>query len=343
MASVFDVDVSNGRAFFTITIKATSGVVKLRTTEGLIFLEGQDNSSYMHLRGLYTSLNSAMSILTYRASPNFYGNDVLDLFVSDEGNVGDGVVLTSKINIPIEILSVYNPDIFVPDYPVICGEEEWCNIPNVTLDDPDRENLINIELSVEHGRLSFLGADTPPLVRLSNKGTRVGDSFQLSGTSQDINSILQSLAYLGAISSNGVVDAIHLIAWSERKEKKNAVALVRIIVANPKNNAPSIHFTKGRYMDDDGCHNTNQSMTQSVESKERNRVNIKCNRLVSIDKIHCFEGTDCPLEGITVADPDSEVLELNLSVQNGNIEIRNSSLSGIHFIEGSTGEPQQLI
>ena len=355
--SIFDVDL-NGHlenTFMTVILEVNFGTIALMNTDGLFFVDSKNGNQKLHWRATYKNTNAALSAITYRGFANFHGDDVLTLFASDEGNIGEGTdALTSKMSIPIVVKSISDSPILNLPYSVVhCGEEELCVIKDVSIEDPDHSTMCTLKLSVLTGKIALARMEFPSTVKIL-KGITGGDNkICIYGPLKCINSVLKDLVYMGSVGSSGSTDAVNIQASTGPDESgmmSSVEGMVVVAVIHSEKNAPSIHYSGATYKNDVGCkvsRNDNLFPFALVGRLESHRENVKCKRLLNLEPFLCLEDKECGIHGITISDTGSGLLELSITAQNGIILIGADSLSGVNFVTGkprlrATEEPKEV-
>lgn len=103
---VSDVDVGANRV--RVSLVVSHGTLNLVSTQGLIFISGVADFT-----GSLADVNAAMSNVTYRHTPGYFGSDTLTFTVSDQGFTGSGGALSDSKSVPITIIQ-QSPIIFGP-------------------------------------------------------------------------------------------------------------------------------------------------------------------------------------------------------------------------------------
>lgn len=112
--SVFDVDVGTGN--MTITLTANNGVLTLGTTTGLTFDLGDGTAdTVMRFTGRLQAVIAALGSATFVPAPNFNGVTTMVIFSSDNGNAGQGGVMSDSDTIVITVIEKNDPPTAVND------------------------------------------------------------------------------------------------------------------------------------------------------------------------------------------------------------------------------------
>jgi hypothetical protein len=181
-----------------VTLKVSSGTIELTTIAGL-WIQHNHSKSVIEWKGKLEHSNAALSKIYYRGNSNFYGNDRLQMHVSDQGCEGEGAIMTSSIIIPIAVQSVNdNPYWTVPLDPILCRRNElFCAINGVKVKDSDGDNsTIYGSINVGHGLISFSEAELPPLVEFTGGNWLFRDNeFHFHGRLTQVNTLLSRMRY----------------------------------------------------------------------------------------------------------------------------------------------------
>mmetsp|Transcript_16025 Transcript_16025/g.35670 ORF Transcript_16025/g.35670 Transcript_16025/m.35670 type:complete len:1163 (-) Transcript_16025:124-3612(-) len=355
--SIADKDIISGRhheahpAFFTIELAAEKGTIKLASTVGLDFLDGSDNSSSMRFRATIHRANIALSRITYRGRKDFYGEDKVDLYVSDEGNIGRGGPLSSTISIPIEVSPVDDtPIMLAPNY-ISCGEEQLCGVPDIAVKDVDCgfEALVQVEAEVKLGRIDIARSSFPSSISARKSGSR-DQNLVVTGRIDSLNDVLGSLVYHGTVGTHSQIDTITLRFLSSAGVEDNnnssadsmrtVTADINVLILDTANNGPRIVYDGAIYQDDEGCSAESPSFRRSNTAGWQAAHGGTCNMLVDTIPFTCTEDIECRFQGIRVQDYDSAWLEISLKVAHGSLVIsRESSAAGIRFLDDTSATP----
>ncbi len=334
--SISDVDVQNNASelVIRINIRAENGTVKLAKYNGLFVENSKRHIEYI---ATYQSANEAINQITYTPLPNFNGRDTITLEAID----GE---FNETVQIPIVIAAV--PDVPVINIPftISCNEEEWCQIPALTVYDVDMYPKLLLEMSVNKGILAFAGEISNPLRSISIlEGNPKGDTdFRFSGTAADLNDVLQRMAYLPLLGSSKSITSFYLtvsvppdVMVATAKLESSTTTFITIM--NSKNNRPYIRYDKSLYYDDPDCPSSYRPITTEIGESN---LQLFCNNVVNVPPFECFEDFDCSLRGLTLYDPDSTNLRLIVSVDLGTLTLGN--ITGIHVIERDTGKNLEI-
>jgi hypothetical protein len=102
--SVSDVDA--GGAPMQLTLSVTNGTVSLGGTGGLTFLAGSGvNDATVTFTGTLADINAALSALSFRGAPDYYGPATLQIVTDDLGN-GSGAALVATTTLAINVTPV---------------------------------------------------------------------------------------------------------------------------------------------------------------------------------------------------------------------------------------------
>ena len=89
-------DIDAGPGTMKVTLSTGHGILNLGSLSGLSNIAYSANKDSVSFEGSLANINAALSGLTYQGAPDWYGNDKLTVYVSDQGNTG--VVLDGKGN-----------------------------------------------------------------------------------------------------------------------------------------------------------------------------------------------------------------------------------------------------
>lgn len=198
-----------------ITLKVTSGTIDLATNAGL-WIQQNHTRSILDWKGKIGHSNAALSKIYYRGNPNFYGDDKLELYVSDQGCEGDGDIMTSSVTVPIAVHPINdNPYWVVPWDPILCRKGElYCSIKGIEVKDSDGEDSTTfVRVHVGHGSISFSEAELPPFIEFTEGNWLFRDSeFHFHGRLKQANVLLSRMRYYQQdVESANIVEGTVLI------------------------------------------------------------------------------------------------------------------------------------
>lgn len=339
-------------SFFTVDLKASHGSsITLRGTAGLYFSRGASSTDAMRFRGTLSSINNALRGLRFVGPKDYYGNVTLTAQVWDEGNVGRGGELSEKVVLPISVLSVDDaPMIVIPSSHVVCGEETLCTIAGVEVKDQDatRDSFVIIKANVELGRIDVMRTGIPSSISVEKADKH---SLVVRGSFAEVNKMLASLSYHGTAGTHFRVDTIKLHFFEANASNGGnegtigmpmASAKIKLLLTDTKNNGPSIEYSGAMYRNDASCSAT-ATAGHSPENASVPSANLTsppiidegmCNRLVRTEAFVCTEDQMCQLSGISVVDVDSEVLQVQMAVSHGALDIPEDSWAGLTMNSG---------
>ncbi len=94
-------DAVAGTNLLQLSLSVTNGTLTLVSTNGLVWVEGSNDSDEFTVAGSLTDLNGAFSGVIYAGAKNFYGADSLVVNVDDLGACGAGGDLTASNSVSI--------------------------------------------------------------------------------------------------------------------------------------------------------------------------------------------------------------------------------------------------
>ena len=330
--SVIDVDMigrKSGREdVVTIHISLTFGKLKLKTKEGLWFLKGKDASNFMTFKASLSNANTALSRLVYRGDTDFFGLDEIKFHVSDEGSNGFKDGFNISVAMQINVLPVDDsPELIIPEAIIYCREKIPCLIKEVSLLDPDsKSELYNLEVTTDNGNIAFTANEYPASIQFFEENRKISTVLKVAGSLKDLVFFLSNLAYISNAIKGEYVDFISFVVQSMDETSgptQTTVAEIYVIVKKDSNSSPIIKV-QGEKRDTSACSPSSYSKLRSeliAYNTLHARENIDCNRLIQIDYLTCDENTLCDIKGISVEDSDSEVIDLHLKVENGQVKI----------------------
>eukprot|EP00003_Mantamonas_plastica_P025455 TRINITY_DN49_c0_g3_i1.p1 TRINITY_DN49_c0_g3~~TRINITY_DN49_c0_g3_i1.p1 ORF type:complete len:4381 (+),score=1638.83 TRINITY_DN49_c0_g3_i1:70-13143(+) len=159
---VSDVDIADKSVFFEII--ATSGVISLKQTTGLVFSFG-DGTADPHQRftASITNTRAAVAEVTYTPNANFDGTETLFVQTNDFGFNGIGGAQGRTRNIPINVIKVNDPPSITVPVTQNTPEDTDLTIVGgaISLSDPDTSSLpFMLNLTVSNGASVSLATTT---------------------------------------------------------------------------------------------------------------------------------------------------------------------------------------
>lgn len=113
--AVTDVDVHSGE--LTVSISALNGLLRLDTTDNLTFIptgpsSGANNAALtITFQGTLDAINAGLQSLTYQNNDGFTGEEIVTITVDDQGQTGEGGVLSDT---EILLIEVFSPVVDLP-------------------------------------------------------------------------------------------------------------------------------------------------------------------------------------------------------------------------------------
>ncbi|QUY45864.1 putative Ig domain-containing protein [Acaryochloris marina] len=133
IAGISLTDVDAGTGLLEVSITVDSGVLSLSQTNGLTFITGDGVSDVqMAFTGALADINQAVSDLVYRSEVNFDGTANIFLEVNDQGNTGEGGLLTDAASIAIAVNSTNVAPTVDPDKTLMVLEDSVANPLGIT-------------------------------------------------------------------------------------------------------------------------------------------------------------------------------------------------------------------
>ena len=294
---VEDIDIGNNinlSHHISVTVSVYHGSLRLGNTEGIWFSTEVTEPRHIEFKGTLVSVNNALNNLVYRGDINFDGDDTIEVFVSDDGNVGKGNVLSSIYTRSLHIVPVNDkPSIGYDTIPIVCREQSWCSVgatAKPSIKDSDSNSVIfAVEVSAESGFVFILDNNPSNYKPIQSKRR----SIYLEGNITAINSALSQLVYFAEASISADILSIY------------------------------VHSDGGC----DGCLNEINEQTAKSEiflliTGKENVLPVICKAdLVNISYFYCIEDSVCSVHGFTIIDPDSSHSKVEISVDNGSLSI----------------------
>jgi hypothetical protein len=206
-------------------------------------------------------------------------------------------------------------------------------VKNILIDDPDLNPSIFLDLTSGVGSIGLSGDVVSSMTSIKLvEGIPSGDkSLQFVGTVDHVNMLLKNLAYLPLPASKGSIDFIKVVVTviddlGQNTSRSNEEH-IQVFIFNALNDPPVIRYSKSLYLDEESCES-------SYHPPSSQRENAFCNEDTIIEPIHCVEDRYCTMEGISVNDIDSMVVQLSMQVTHGFL-IPNMTATDIEVLEGS--------
>jgi len=132
--SVADVDAGTG--LLQLSLSVTNGTLTLGSTNGLLWLAGNDGSGNLVVSGSLEDLNGALAGLVYLGVTNFFGADTLMVSIDDLGHSGAGGNQTDSKTISITVTPVNDAPVLAALADQIVAEDTTLTV-TATATDPD--------------------------------------------------------------------------------------------------------------------------------------------------------------------------------------------------------------
>lgn len=181
----------------TVTLTVDSGTLIVPDDNGGVDVTG-NNTDTVTLVGSQADINTQLAALDFQPAANFTGIVDFQLTVNDGGNNGEGGPLTDTENVTLTVGEVNDPPVATVPGDQTVDEDTPLVITGVSVADVDAngEDVV-VTLSVNNGTISI---DNNPNVVINGNG---GDTITLTGTIDDINSIIDEITYQGDLNFNG--------------------------------------------------------------------------------------------------------------------------------------------
>ncbi|MBD2359125.1 DUF4347 domain-containing protein [Tolypothrix sp. FACHB-123] len=215
--SIKDVDVNeNGSSNLQVTLAVTKGLLKLQSTSGITFANGNNNgNAAISFTGTLDAINAVLAAgVIYQGSQNFNGNDILTITTNDLGNTGKSTPLQDVDTVAITVNVVNDTPVNTfPGAQQAVDEDTQlifnaANNNRLSISDVDFDpninnqpfiNQVKVTLQVSKGTLK-LGSIANNLAVENNETATV----TITGAVADINNALDNLIYQGIVNYNGL-------------------------------------------------------------------------------------------------------------------------------------------
>lgn len=235
--SIHDVDVrySINDAVFEVEMFAISGVLSLASTADLVFLEGEGHlDQFIRFRGYLHDVNTALFEIKYKPDRDFNTDQHWEQigFRIIDYNSRDGTISEARRTIPIDIQSEDDPVVIVPaemfaltlrgyrietSSSAVGADKVFARLQTMTL-------LGKIQLLPESEDVSGRVAKLP-------NSSEPSSWYELSGSSEDVEAMIQSISYSRSPSFFGYevlfVSLSHVSDFSQAEESVVQLALQR--------------------------------------------------------------------------------------------------------------------
>lgn len=187
-----------------VTLTVTRGKIRLSNTNGILIIDGGDDTEMIKFRGSQGDVNAALNGLIYRSEDGFSGSDTLTINVDDLGNTGEGGNKTATATVAITVgESNQAPVITAPNTATVVRDTTltFAGATNISIADPDAGGgAIKVTVAVTNGTVSLSG--TAGLTFTTGDGT--GDaSMTFTGTLAAVNIALNGLKFQPAAAFTG--------------------------------------------------------------------------------------------------------------------------------------------
>ena len=214
--SVMDPDIGSAKMQVTVSTD-NKGFLSIATKHsGLKFVQGTGSGDLsIVVEGNQTDINLALADLRYRSAQDFYGQDQLHIFASDQGHSGAGGVKTGKLDVQLEVVALSDaPSVSLSQtmatQPAVQGVATAISGVSLKLVDTTvpSESIVEFTCSAKYGSISVL---PQPGVWVVSDGTTIGtatskSSVVLRGDVSMVNKALNAsfLQYTSASAYAGV-------------------------------------------------------------------------------------------------------------------------------------------
>src|SRR5262249_6388565 len=200
-------DVDAGAGSVKVTLSVPNGALTLGSLVGLSFTTGDGTAdASMVFTGTLTSVNAALSGLTYIPTADFNGSSTLTITSDDQGNTGSGGAKTDTDTVAITVNAVN--DAPVNGVPGAQSTNEDTNLVFssaggnlLSVSDIDAgSGAVKVTLSVTNGSLTLgsLAGLSFPTVAAPRSSNMV-----FTGTLTSMNAALSGLTYIPTADFNG--------------------------------------------------------------------------------------------------------------------------------------------
>eukprot|EP01083_Nonionella_stella_P003763 10810_1 len=243
-----DCDVTWGATLYVI-LSVSNGTLSLNSRKGLLIATGAwQSSKAIEFTASKTNVNDALNPVTYQPLLNYFGNDSLEIAVSDRGNTGEyGGIQWSNTSIPITVNEA-NGDDMVPiingfSTPITCFEDIECSISNVSLHIANTAKQGNtnftIHIAITH-QMGFISLNQDALDRVQftlGNGT-LDTMVEFKGNYSSINDALHNMSFVSTLNNHGYQGEIQLNATNDFGD---TFTMINNLYIDAVNDAPIIH------------------------------------------------------------------------------------------------------
>ena len=317
----FDDD-ATGNEQVEVTFTVTEGGIYFFKNNNITFTDGEPGTGYVKFRGTLDNVNARMDRLTYNPPEDFNGQVTWTIEISDLGNHEGSVPLTASHTIDITINAVNDaPEVTVPEAIQNLLEDSTLTFniikgnPITVNDDPENDQPITFEMSVDHGTLTL--GKIRNLTFLT--GADESSHMEISATTTALNSALNGLTYTAPRDFDGTATISFLTADNGNigkggpKTAQNSLDVSILAV----NDAPII---------------TGPSLVTPVEDIPFS-FDGEADALITIIDDAANEGDDNQVGNVTT--------QLTINVDHGTV--RMGRLNGLTFLEGDSAGDSKLV
>ena len=248
-------------ATFTVIVSVSHGTLSLHSRQGLYISIGfYDNVSKIQFQASKLNVNTALNPITYVPDLNYFGNDILNIAVNDEGNTGKyGGAQWTNTSVFITV-NESNADDLVPiingfgDY-IQCFEDITCFMGNVGISIFNEAKESNTNFTVHLGVLGSMGTLTVNPMGLDMVDFLEGDGtldevVTFYGNLSNVNNAFFNFSFLSTIHNHGYQGFITLNVTNDLGDR---ALMTRNLYIDAVNDVPviSLPFSSAT-MDEDG-------------------------------------------------------------------------------------------
>lgn len=209
----------------TTQLSVGQGTLSVTLTGTAVISAGANGSSGLTVAGNQADINATLATLSYQGDLHFNGSDVLTVVSTDD------TLLSTTDTVTITVNPVNDPPVnSVPGAQVV-DEDMLLSISSINTTDVDG-NLASTQMSVFNGTIIVTLSGSATI----STGSNGSSTLTISGTENDINATLATLAYQGNLNFWGS-DVLTVVSTDSAGIPLSDTDTVAITV-NPINDAP---------------------------------------------------------------------------------------------------------
>ena len=166
------------------------------------------------LRGSVAALRRALGYVRYRADADYFGTDVVSVWVSDLGATGSGGEASAAAEVALRVVPATDTPVLAVSYsasaPLAAAEDTAATLADVQVEAPEAEALA-VSIECGHCALAFPAA---VVATLSDVNADAGHRLSFRGSVAAVRAGLPTLMYTGAPDWNSDIGGLDAVTYT---------------------------------------------------------------------------------------------------------------------------------